>query len=68
MKMTVALGPLLGVTGGVAMSTNDMVPLLIALGLVALHLAGHAVLLVLFVCRPADRTDLLKYIRAWRER
>lgn len=68
MKMTVAFGSLLTAASGVAMSTQDTVPLLIALGLVALHLAGHGVLLVLFVCRPADRNDLLKYIRAWRER
>lgn len=68
MRMTFAFGSLVGATGGVAVYTQDTVPLLFALGLVAMHLAGQGVLLALFVCRPADRKDLLKFIRAWRGR
>jgi hypothetical protein len=67
-RMTFAFGSLVTATGGVVVATQATVPLFIALGLVALHLAGQGVLLALFVCRPADRKDLLKFIKAWRGR
>lgn len=63
MKTTAALASLTAATSSSAVFTNDTRPLFIALGLVALHLVAPGVLLALYVCRPADREDLRKYIR-----
>jgi hypothetical protein len=68
MKTTAAFASLTAATGSVAVSTQDSTPLLVVLVLVGLRLVGHGAFLVLYVCRPADRKDLRKYLRARRER
>lgn len=48
--------------------TGDAIALRMALGLIGIFLAIEVTFLVLFVRRPGDRKDLLKFHRAWRGR
>lgn len=67
MKTPVAFAPLATV-GGSAVLLQEPVALYIALGLVGFTLVIEVALFVLYVCRPGDRKDLLKWHHAWRGR
>jgi len=68
MKTTTAFASLATAAASVSVSTRDTLPLILVLVLVVLRLAGQGAFLVLYVCRKADRKDLLKLLQAWRER
>jgi hypothetical protein len=67
MKTTAAFGSL-AATSSIAALTKSPLVLYLALGLVAVILAIEVSFFVLYVRRPADRKDLLRYHRAWRGR
>jgi len=68
MKVTAAFATLSGAATSAYVSHHDTLPLMLVLVLVALCLAAHGAFVVLYVCRPADRKDLRKLLRAWRTR
>ena len=66
MKTPVAFAPL--AVGGSAVLLQEPTALYIALGLAGFTLVIEVALLVLYVSRPGDRKDLLKWHRTWRGR
>lgn len=67
MKTTAAFAPLTA-AASIAVLAQSSTLLYLALGLLASVLAIEVSLFVLYVRRPADRKDLLKFHRAWRGR
>ena len=66
MKITAAFATsLTAATGSAVLLSQNTAALYIALGFIASVLVTEMLLIVLYVCRPADRKDLLKLYRVW---